>query len=79
MLSPGLTELSDKYSPGTPPSFHAEPWNQTVGSVARDRSLHILVDPVTHGCRETEWVKTPWAGWANSMERGDKGLLKWMK
>lgn len=37
-------------------------------------SILLLID-----IEKPNKVKTPWAGWANSMERGDKGLLKWMK
>ena len=62
--------------------------NLSTGSVARDSSiipihgsLHILVDLVTRGCggKSTNRVKNPRVGWANSMERGDVGLLRGMK
>lgn len=39
-------------------------------------SLHILVDPATHGCRKrsTNRVKIPWVGWVNSI--GDEGATE---
>ena len=54
------------------------PFLNCKSPVARDssiipihRSLHTLVDPVTR----PRGVKNSLVGWANSMERGDVGLL----